>query len=99
LQNAKRTRATQISVNLNYSEFVSFLLEFQLKGYEKYLEPFLNEFRRADGNKDGIISFDEFRDMIDSLRLGDAAERLYEALDEQAESSLTLSDCVLLLNN
>jgi len=31
-----------LKVDLSYNDFVYFLLEFQLKGYQKCLEPFLN---------------------------------------------------------
>ena len=66
-----KTAIDSLKVDLSYNDFLYFLLEFQLKGYQKWLEPFLNQFEKVDLDKDGVIDLDEFATLIEAFDFGD----------------------------
>lgn len=88
-----------LKVDLSYNDFVYFLLEFQLKGYQKCLEPFLNQFKEVDVDNDGVINVDEFATMIEAFSFGDSSEKLIQLVEQGTVEYLTMTDVVAMLNN
>jgi Ca2+-binding EF-hand superfamily protein len=70
-----------------------------MKGYEKYIEPLLTTFRQFDTENKGVITFDQFRELLEQNQLGDHVDQLFEVFEEMTEDSLTLSDIIQALTN
>ena len=97
----KRSKSAidNLKVDLSYNDFVYFLLEFQLKGYQKCLEPFLTQFKEVDLDNDGVIDLDEFATMIEAFSFGDQSDKLLQHAETGESEFLTMTDVVSMLNN
>jgi len=85
---------------VDYGRFLHFLLEFQLQGHERFLLPFLEEFRRLDEDRDGVIDRDGVQELIQGIRpeLDQAGVReTADMIDPNGLSRATLSTCVAIL--
>ena len=52
---------------LKFSVFLKCVLDFQLKEHEKFLAFFVQVFKRADSDRDGILNEQEFRNLMMAL--------------------------------
>ena len=82
-----------------YSDFLNFLLEFQLQEHEKYLKNFVRVFKKIDNNGDGVLSEQEFKKLIGALNLGfDSPDcnRLLQIIDPFDNQQITFTELVAL---
>jgi Ca2+-binding EF-hand superfamily protein len=87
---------------IGYNELVNSLLDFQMRGHQKYLEKFVYLFHSVDTNNDGVLSEKDFRKLIQSLNLNfkdDDCIRMLQVLDPFDNQQITFSECVSLFNN
>merc|ERR1712046_219129 len=59
-----REQEARESGKIMYEDFLKILLDFQLKGHEKFLLKFMKLFRQFDKDKNGVIDEVEFRQLI-----------------------------------
>merc|ERR1711865_1335827 len=59
-----REEAQRESGKIMFDDFLKILLDFQLKGHEKFLLKFMKLFRQFDKDKNGVINEEEFRQLI-----------------------------------
>lgn len=93
----KRTRG-----KILYKDFLKvtptqILLDFQLKGHEKFLSKFLTLYRNVDRDQDGVINENEFRELVMSMDMGldeDDIVRLLQIVDPFDHKILTFSTAV-----
>ncbi|OMJ67252.1 hypothetical protein SteCoe_35632 [Stentor coeruleus] len=84
-----------------FSDFIKVLLDFQLKGHEKFLNKFTQIFRKVDTDADGIINEQEFRDLVVFMDLGfseDDIIRLLQIIDPYDNQQITFSEGVALFS-
>jgi Ca2+-binding EF-hand superfamily protein len=85
-----------------YNDFLKILLDFQLKGHEKFLSRFVALFRETDADHNGILSEREFRQLVNSMDI-DISEsdisRLLQIVDPYNNESITFSECVTLFSS
>lgn len=82
-----------------YSDFLNFLLEFQLQEHEKYLKNFVRAFKKIDSNADGVLSEEEFKKLIGALNLGFDSQdcnRLLQIIDPFDNQQISFTECVAL---
>ena len=84
-----------------YADFLKVLLDFQLRGHEKFLERFINIFRAVDADTNGIIDEKEFKEMVTSIDDGLVGDcpRLLRVVDPYNHQQITFSECVALLSS
>lgn len=84
-----------------FSDFIKVLLDFQLKGHEKFLNKFTQIFRKVDTDADGIVNEQEFRDLVVFMDLGfseDDIVRLLQIIDPYDNQQITFSEGVALFS-
>jgi Ca2+-binding EF-hand superfamily protein len=90
-----------------YKDFIKvmnmkILLDFQLKGHEKFLEKFLGFYRDLDTDKDGVIDENQFRELIATMAVDmteDDIVRMLQIVDPFNHQKITFSDCVNLFSS
>jgi hypothetical protein len=90
-----------LKTRILYSDFLKTLLDFQLRGHEKFLNKFIQIFRKVDNDADGIINEQEFRKLIVFMDLGfseDAIFRLLQVIDPYDNQQITFSESVALFS-
>ena len=78
------------------------MLDYQLKGHEKFLEKFLGLYRELDLDKDAILDEYQFRELIASMEIDmtkDDIVRLLQIVDPFNHQKITFSDCVNLFSS
>ncbi|ORC89575.1 putative structural maintenance of chromosome (SMC) family protein [Trypanosoma theileri] len=106
----RRRAATQKSqdiagkdeVRLPYMDFVHILLDFQLKGHERFLARFLAIFRQHDHDRNGIVNAQEFAAILKSLdasKTDEDVNAVLELIDPFGNQLITYSECVTFLSN
>eukprot|EP00762_Andalucia_godoyi_P006619 ANDGO_04974.mRNA.1 hypothetical protein len=90
---------------VRYADLVRVLLEFQMRGHERFLRRFVMLWREADQDQDGVVSRDELRRLVRNCR--DVAgsldrspaqiEAVVVAADPWGHSKITFSECVRVL--
>ena len=65
---------------INYNDFLKLLLDFQLKGHEKFLSKFMGLFRRIDRDANGIVNEREFRELVASMDLNFSEPDIFRLL-------------------
>lgn len=93
---SKRTKAT-----MSCSEFINYILQFQLKSHEKYISRFNALFKVADKDCDGLINDEEFTKLCESFELDIKRQdmsRFLEILDPDGSQRITYSDCVAVFS-
>lgn len=97
-----REKERALRSRIPFADLLKILLDFQLKGHEKFLQGFLRRFRSADRDEDGYLSEKEFRDLADSLEMGlNSAdmERLLQLIDPYDYQKINFSQCVSLFTS
>jgi hypothetical protein len=81
---------------ISYGEFIALLLNFQLKQHEYFLADFVSRFQGVDGDRNGILNEDEFRDLARGLGVtSDRILRKYlKEVDPFNNEKITFSQCV-----
>ena len=86
------------------------MLDFQLREHEKFLSYFIQLFKRVDGDRDGILDENQFRNLMLSIGFtGDATssadfqeariEKFLNDIDPYSNQKITFSECVQLLSS
>ncbi|CAG9317864.1 unnamed protein product [Blepharisma stoltei] len=97
----RREKERSLKTRILYADFLKILLDFQLKGHEKFLSNFLAMFRDADKDRNGMISEPEFRELLDATGLGFEEPdifRLLQIIDPYDNQQITFSECVALFS-
>ena len=90
-----------LKTRILYSDFLKVLLDFQLNNHEKFLNKFIQIFRKVDNDADGIINEQEFRKLIILMDLGfseDDINRLLQIIDPYDNQQITFSEGVALFS-
>lgn len=85
-----------------YVDFLKVLLDFQLKGHEKFLLKFMKLFRQFDKDKNGVINEEEFRQLIiatDPNKTDMEIQDLLNLVDPYNNQSISFSECVNFLSS
>merc|ERR1711939_732201 len=85
-----------------YSDFLKVLLDFQLKGHEKFLLKFMKLFRQFDKDKNGVINEEEFRQLIiatDPNKNDQEIQDLLNMVDPHNNQQISFSECVNFLSS
>jgi hypothetical protein len=85
---------------VNYSSLVKTMLDFQLRGHQKFLEKFRRVFTHVDVDANGVISEPEFRRLVhglDSSKGESDMTGLVSLVDPFGHGHITFSDCVEML--
>ena len=75
------------------------LLDYQLEGHVKYLQPFAEKFRAVDEDLDGILTENQFKTLLANIGLAEESEKLLEQIDPFDTNIITFSDCVSLFTS
>jgi len=84
---------------LLYSDFVKVILDFQLQEHEKFLSAFTTLFKELDVDINGILSEDDFRELLSRMGITIPAEDLLNVADPHNNKQLTYSEIVQLLSS
>jgi hypothetical protein len=85
-----------------YTDFLKVLLDFQLKGHEKFLLKFMKLFRQFDKDKNGVINEEEFRQLIiatDPNKTDQEIQDLLNLVDPYNNQQISFSECVNFLSS
>lgn len=94
--------ANLIHEKLTYAEFQKTILDFQLSEHEKFLYEFTQLFKQVDTDRNGIINEDEFRDLLQQMRVLHKDEELIvllQIVDPYNNQKMTYSEIVHLLSS
>lgn len=78
------------SFRVRYVDFVAVLLDFQLRGHERFLQKFTSLFRQCDANRDGLLNRDEFRRLVRYLNV--AAQQGEDAFGAELSESYSATE-------
>ncbi|EAS05426.2 EF hand protein (macronuclear) [Tetrahymena thermophila SB210] len=84
-----------------YSSFENVILDFQLKSHEKFLKPFIQQFKQIDTDSDGVINEEEFIILMNHLNLPipqSDIEKYLKMLDPFTTQTFTFSQIVNLFS-
>ena len=98
---ARKERETALRGRIPYKDFLKVLLDFQLRGHEKFLQNFLWLFKEVDSDSNGIVNEGEFRQLIGSLGIGleeTEVHRMLQVVDPFNNQNVTFSECVALFS-
>merc|ERR1719305_2125011 len=87
---------------LAFVDFLKVLLDFQLKGHEKFLLKFMKLFRQFDKDKNAVINEEEFRQLIiatDPNKTDGEIQDLLNLVDPHNNQSISFSECVNFLSS
>jgi Ca2+-binding EF-hand superfamily protein len=78
-------------------------LDFQLKSHDKFLKNFIFIFKRFDSDNNGVLSEEEFVNLIHTLNIykedfDEQTRRLLTIIDPYNKKQITFSDCVSLFS-
>lgn len=99
--NIVREKEKALKNRILFNEFVNFLLDFQLRGHQKFLSNFIKVFRRIDTDSDGVLNEKEFMKLLTMINLGFVESdcyRLLQMVDPFDNQNITFSECVALLS-
>ena len=85
-----------------YDALLKILLDFQLRGHEKFLARFRKVFRAADTDGNGVVNEVEFRKVVKEAVQGKSdaeVDELLAAVDPYNNNHITFSDCVGVLSS
>ena len=97
-----RKKEKNMRSRIAFADLLKILLDFQLKGHEKFLQGFLRLFQSADKDADGYLNEEEFRELAESLNMGLGTvdmERLLQLVDPYDYQKINFSQCVSLFTN
>lgn len=101
----KRQQSSMQAKLLFQQEFLKVILDFQLQEHEKYLHEFTKLFKEIDTNNDGIVTEDQFRELIERMNVSDShnkeedTDALLHIIDPHNNKTMTYSQVVRLLSN
>ncbi|KPA79767.1 hypothetical protein ABB37_05516 [Leptomonas pyrrhocoris] len=108
LPRLQRHRAEEIKLSptavfsqLSYKDFVRLLLDFQLDGHERFLEPYVRIFRRHDKDRNGIVNDAEFAAIVrelDATKPEEEVAAMVQQIDPYGSQLITFSESITLLN-
>ena len=86
-------------LSIPYKDFVQLVCENQIENREKYLKKFVELFKKFDTDEDGILSEEEFLEMIKSIpycqnNLEYFVDRLLNKIDPFNNKRFIFNDCV-----
>lgn len=84
-----------------YNEFLKVLLDFQLKGHERFLSKFVKLFKQFDNDKNGVINEAEFRKLLLTMnpeRTENDIDYWLNHIDPWNNQQITFSECVTFLS-
>ena len=88
------------SGRIPYRMFLKVLLDFQLKGHDKFLGRFRRMFRDVDADRNGVLSENEFRQFVLKIdpnkSLGEMDE-IMNTIDPWSNSNITFSEAIGVL--
>lgn len=87
---------------VRYDAFLGVLLDFQLRGHEKFLSKFRDEFRAVDADENGVLNEPEFRRLVRRIDPGKTpsdVEALLNLVDPFNNQHITFSECVSVLSS
>jgi hypothetical protein len=99
---AAQAQDAKESTKMAYSDFLKVLLDFQLKGHEKFLLKFMKLFRQFDKDKNGVINEEEFRQLIiatDPNKTDLEIQDLLNLVDPHNNQQISFSECVNFLSS
>jgi hypothetical protein len=82
---------------INYSSLLKTMLDFQLRGHQKFLEKFRRVFTLVDSDNNGVLSEPEFRELVkrlDPSKTDKDIGALVSLVDAYGHGHITFSDCV-----
>ena len=82
---------------LKFHDFVRILLEFQLRGHEKFLNSFIAMYKKVDEEGNGIITESQFRALVQNMRIQttpEDVEKLLKIVDPYQNGNIIFSECV-----
>merc|ERR1712166_1650290 len=97
-----REEAQRESGKMMFDDFLKILLDFQLKGHEKFLLKFMKLFRQFDKDKNGVINEEEFRQLIiatDPNKTDKEIQDLLNLVDPHNNQQISFSECVNFLSS
>ena len=86
---------------IEYQTFLKILLDFQLRGHERFLMRFRELFQSVDTDRDGVVDEDQFTTLVSRVspsRDEDEIQELLEAVDPGGTKRITFSDSVTCLS-
>ena len=98
---ALREKEKTMKTRISYADFLKVMLDFQLKGHEKFLAKFIQVFRKVDRDADGIINEHEFTELVLIMDLGFSEAditRLLQIIDPYDNQQITFSEGVGLFS-
>jgi len=87
---------------LSYHDFQKTILDFQLQEHEKFLYRFTQLYKEVDGDNNGIINEDEFRELLSKMLVIEREEEvqyLLQLVDPYNNQKMTFSEVVHLLSS
>ncbi|XQJ27700.1 Leucine rich repeat/Leucine Rich Repeat/Leucine Rich repeats (2 copies), putative [Leishmania guyanensis] len=97
-----RLSPTAVYPQLLCKDFVRLLLDFQLDGHVRFLEPYVEIFRRHDRDQNGIVNGFEFASIVrelDSSKSEEAVKSMVREIDPHGSQLITFSDSIAFLND
>lgn len=86
-----------------YQDFFRLLLDFQIRVRSNYLKNFITVFRSTDKDLNGILTEQQFKDLMHQLNIyseeekGPCIERLLDIIDPYNKDSFTFSEIISVL--
>ena len=90
-------------MNISYKDFLRLLCVYQIKNRDKYLKNFVILFRKHDSDSDGILTENEFSNLIRDIPYCKDNEDEYifkflSIIDPFNNKKITFSECVSILS-
>jgi len=87
--------------NCPFHDFQKVVLDFQLRNHDKFLKNFIYIFKKADVDNNGIISEEEFANLVNMIGVyredfNEQVSRLLHIIDPFNKQQIIFSDCVSL---
>ena len=98
-QDINKMNKLREEASIPYKDFVQLVCENQIENREKYLKKFVELFKKFDTDEDGILSEEEFLEMIKSIpycqnNLEYFVDRLLNKIDPFNNKRFIFNDCV-----
>lgn len=85
---------------LLFKDFQKAVLDFQLREHEKFLKRFVEIFRDIDADSNGLLSEEEFRELVGQMGLNpDDANYFLQIIDPYNHKQMTFSEIVHLFSS
>lgn len=94
--------ASKEQERLSYHDFQKTILDFQLQEHEKFLYRFTQLYKECDGDNNGVINEEEFRELIGRMNVIEREEEVHyllQMVDPYNNQKMTYSEIVHLLSS